>query len=100
MISKQLLRTKMWIRKMFREEEWMDSEQAYELEIQMLSFYGIEVCNLIDEIELLAHIKHEDLSQYKDNFLQKLKEVEDSFNKDPEKLVLPALKDRFSQGVV
>ena len=59
-ISKRFQRTDTWIRTLYKREEWMDVEQVYELEIQRLSFYGVEACNLIDEIESLTSIEQAD----------------------------------------
>ena len=97
-ISKRFSRTDTWIRTLYKREEWVEVDQAYELEIQRLSFYGVEACNLIDEIESLTPIEHEDLSVYKNIFVEKLKAVEDSFKKNPDKLIIPELKERFSKN--
>lgn len=97
-ISKRFSRTDTWIRTLYNKEEWMDADQAYELEIQRLSFYGVEACNLIDEIESLTSIEHEDLSVYKNIFVEELKAVEDSFKKKPDKLIIPELKERFNKN--
>ncbi|NCB21356.1 MAG: hypothetical protein EOM56_00715 [Deltaproteobacteria bacterium] len=99
MISKQLLLTDRWIHKMFKEEAWMEADQAYELEIQMLSFYGVEACNLIDEIGSIAHIKYGDLSIHKNIFLKKIAEIEDSIKENADKLIIPVLRERFGNGV-
>ena len=89
-----------WIRKKFREEDWLDTDEVYELEVQRLSFYALEAYKIRDEIELLSSIEKDDISSHKKLFSQRLDNCKDAYKNDPAgKLVIPELKKCFEKSV-
>ena len=99
-LIKNFSRTDRWIYKKSKEEDWMDTDELYELETQRLSFYAIEAYKIRDAIESISSIEKDDISAHKKLFLQKIDACNNAYTNDPSgKLVIPELKKYFEGSV-
>ena len=87
--------TDKWIFEQWRDYD-IESDQAYELEIERAAFYGLEACNQAKKIRRELGIESSDIASYEEHFQTIIDVRKESFLKDRKQtLLIPELRSKF-----